>query len=327
MQRSLRAINEKEPGERWAAVFAEMWPSYENWFLREGGAARPTYGASIRALKKHMPELVPTYENLVELAGGGDLVARCLSLYCPTPYLTGCTQAVWLRDRPLLVRNYDYFPNVWEALILRTKWTGTSVVAMSDCGWGALDGVNEGGLCVSLAFGGRRVVGEGFGIPLIVRYILETCERTEEAERILMRVPSHMAYNVTVLDRFGQHVTAYVAPDHETKLSRDRVATNQQPGGEWSRYTVATSSVERFDALNPRVDHPEETAMRFIERFRQAPIHQPLNSHGWGTLYSAVYDPENASVDYRWPTTSWRQGVEAFEEGTKKLHFPRASNW
>ena len=38
---------------------------------------------------------------------------------------------------------------------------------MSDCLWGLLDGMNDDGLGVSLTFGGRRVLGDGFGIPIV----------------------------------------------------------------------------------------------------------------------------------------------------------------
>ena len=322
MQVLLRAVDEPLAGERWAASFLAMWPAYRRWFLREGDAARPSYRECERALRRHMPELLSTYERVVDLAGGGDLVARCLSLYRPTPYVSGCSQAVWLRDRPLLVRNYDYAPELWEALILRTHWLGKDVVAMSDCGWGALDGINEAGLSVSLAFGGRKVVGEGFGIPLVLRYILETCERVEEAERVLTRVPSHMAYNVTVLDRLGKYVTAYVAPDRPTVLSRRRVATNHQRRVEWSQYVHATASLDRFQVLDQHVDAPTESVDRFLHRFLEPPTYQGLYSAGWGTLYTAVYDPVKVEVEYRWPTRTWKQSPAQFEEGALEIDFP-----
>ena len=51
-------------------------------------------------LRAHMPELVPAYERVVELAGGGDLAARMLSLYRPPPYLAACSQGVWSRTAP-----------------------------------------------------------------------------------------------------------------------------------------------------------------------------------------------------------------------------------
>ena len=60
---------------------------------------------------------------------------------------------------------------------------------MSDCLWGLLDGMNDAGLAVSLTFGGRRALGDGFGIPLVVRYLLETCDDVAEARETLARLP------------------------------------------------------------------------------------------------------------------------------------------
>lgn len=103
---SFRAIEELELGPKWAAVFRERWPHYHEWFLRQGEAAPPSYATGARMLRAHMPELVAAYEQVVELAGGGDLAARMLSLYRPPPYLAGCSQGVWSRDGgPVLVRN------------------------------------------------------------------------------------------------------------------------------------------------------------------------------------------------------------------------------
>jgi predicted choloylglycine hydrolase len=65
---------------------------------------------------------------------------------------------------------------------------------------------------VSLTFGGRTETGDGFGIPLIMRYVLQVARSTGEAVRILQRVPSHMSYNVLVLDGAGQHALVELAP-------------------------------------------------------------------------------------------------------------------
>ncbi|MDH3414124.1 MAG: hypothetical protein OEM98_16785, partial [Gammaproteobacteria bacterium] len=96
MKFEFEAIAEMTPGEKWQRHFERLWPGYRKWFLSEGDAARPSYLESRTAFESHMPELVPTYEALTELAGGGDLAARGLGLYCPPPYLTGCSQAVWM---------------------------------------------------------------------------------------------------------------------------------------------------------------------------------------------------------------------------------------
>ena len=90
---------------------------------------------------------------------------------------------------------------------------------MSDCLWGLLDGLNHAGLAASLTFGGRRAVGDGFWIPLVIRYLLETCETVAEAQAVLARVPVHAAQNVTLLDRTGAVVTACLSPDREPDFS------------------------------------------------------------------------------------------------------------
>jgi len=96
-----RAISEELPGPKWAGLFAEYWPFYRKWWLKEGEPARPTYAECRRALKAHMPDLIPLYEDLCDQAGGGDLAARFLSFYCPPPYLSGCSQAVWGGKEPV----------------------------------------------------------------------------------------------------------------------------------------------------------------------------------------------------------------------------------
>src|SRR5438093_3967849 len=143
---TFRALEERDLGRGWQAVFEEKWPHYREWFLREGEAARSSYATSVRMLRGHMPELMPVYERLVELAGGGDLAARMLSLYKPPPYLSGCSQGAWTRGEPMLVRNYDYALDRLEGVLWSTEWTGRRVIGMSDSAWGLLDGMNDAGL-------------------------------------------------------------------------------------------------------------------------------------------------------------------------------------
>ena len=168
-----------------------------------------------------MPEFVGPWERLVELAGDDDLAARCLSLWCPPRVhhrlLAGGVDARG-PERPVLVRNYDYPASRLEGTIASTAWTGRRVIGMTDCLSGLLDGMNDAGLAVSLTFGGRRASGPGFGVPLVVRYLLETCETTADARAVLERVPVHAPQNITVLDRSGAWLTAYVGPDRTPEL-------------------------------------------------------------------------------------------------------------
>ena len=204
----------------------------------------------------HMPELVPTYEALCALAGGGDLEARFLAMFAPPSYLSGCSQAVWREPAtatPILMRNYDYAPERLEGAILSTRWAGKRVIGVSDCAWGLLDGINEDGLAVSLAFGGRKVVGTGFGVPLVVRYLLQTCATTEAARAVLRRLPYHLAHTLTIVDAAGDTCTAYIAPDREVVLTDAPVATNHQGQVEWTEHARATFSLgARRCARRPR---------------------------------------------------------------------------
>ena len=104
---------------------------------------------------------------------------------------------------PALTRNYDWEYRLFEAVVARTAYTGRRVLGTLDCLRGLLDGINDAGLAVSLTFGGRPQVGEGFGIPLVIRYVLEVCASTE-AMQVLRRIPVHMSYNVTTIDATGQ---------------------------------------------------------------------------------------------------------------------------
>ncbi len=104
MELTFRAVSEDSPGPKWAGLFSEYWPAYRRWWLQEGAEARPTYLAARRAIRQHMPEIAPLYEELCELAGGGDRAARFLSFYCPPAYLAACSQAILPESEPVLVR-------------------------------------------------------------------------------------------------------------------------------------------------------------------------------------------------------------------------------
>lgn len=301
MRITLSTFAEDAPGQAWAAHFRELWPGYHRWFLSEGDQQRPTYLATRRALRTHMPELVPVYERLVELAGGSDHAARCLGMYRPAPFLAGCSQAVWSRDEPFIVRNYDYAASLWEQTLVSTCWLERRVMGMSDCLWGLLDGINDAGLALSLAFGGRKEVGDGFGVPLIVRYVLETCANTEHAVATLCRLPCHMAYNITALDASGAHATVFVGPDREPIVVRRPVITNHQGDVEWVEHAEATGSVDRLRVLTAHLESDAETEAQFIGRFLEPPTYSRQHTRGFGTLYTAVYWPRTRRAAFLWP--------------------------
>ena len=322
---TFRAIRDAGDGDALAPIFAARWPTYLRWYLSEGDRARPSYAECARQLKAHMPELLPSWERLTgRLAGdgsGGDLIARFLSLWNPPAFVSGCTQAIWTRDRAALIRNYDYPPELCDATLLHSRFAGTQVMAMADCLWGVLDGINEHGLCVSLAFGGRRSRGDGFGIAIVLRYILETCERAEQALKMLQRLPVHLPYNLAILDRRAEWRTVYISPDREPETRREPYSANRQDATAWPEDDRVADTVRREALLENVLGNPNETKERLLERFTEAPIYRAVKPGGWGTLYTACYQPEARAIELRWPKDSWSQSISAFAPGARAVAF------
>jgi predicted choloylglycine hydrolase len=320
------AIAEPQPGARWQARFERAWPAYRAWFLREGDAARPSYAVVRDRLREHMPELVASWELMVELAGGGDVAARMLSLYDPPPLVSACSQAVFGGD--VLVRNYDFDAARLEGVIYATELTGRRVLGMSDCLWGLVDGVNAAGLAVSLAFGGRRVTAPGFAISLVVRYLLETCDTTPQALATLARLPVQAAYNLTFLDAGGEAATAHVVPDGPPVLGRLPLATNHQHVADWPEHDAASHTREREERMLALLADPAVDRRAFVDAFLEPPLHN--GTGGFGTLYTAVYRPAARAATYLWPGCAWPQSLDAFAEGRRTVRLPvskRANDW
>jgi len=302
---------------RLADLFARSWPSYRGWFLREGIEARPSYAEGVRALERWMPELVETYHRIVDAVGGGDLEARFLSHWAPPPIATACWLASWSYDERVLVRNYDYPPLLCDTTALATTWEGTRVLAMSDCLWGAVDGINEHGLSVAIAFGGRTVVGHGFGIGLVVRYVLQVARDVDEAVAILRRVPVSMAYNVALLDRAGGAAIVAVSPDRGAHLLPGVTAANRQGPTEWPEHAAMCATVEREVALEALAGSPSTTAPELIRSFLAGPLHRDPAQTPWGTVYTAVYRPDLGTLDLLWPDDAWRLSLHDVVAGER----------
>jgi predicted choloylglycine hydrolase len=319
---TFQAVEELEPGERWRDSFRSMWPAYRAWYLKEGESARPDLYTCRSKLREHMPELMPTYERLVERAEGDELAARFLSLYRPPGFVVGCSQGAWNRaDGPVLARNYDYPASRAEGIVVSTAWTGRRVIGMSDCLWGLLDGVNDAGLAASLTFGGRTAVGDGFGVPVVIRYLLEVCETVAEAREVLARVPVHAAQNVTVLDKAGNYVTVCLSPDRDPQFKDVPVATNHQREDDWPEYARAVRTFERERFVLELLKRPEIDRERFVAAFLEPPIYSTAHEKGMGTLYTAAYFPAEGRAEYRWPNCTWNQSFDSFREETHTQSF------
>jgi predicted choloylglycine hydrolase len=314
---TLRAFGEDEPGPQIAGHLRETWPAFRRWW--HGGAqARPSAAEAGARLEEHMPELVPTWRRLAAMLGDDPDAKAALALWNPPPFLTGCSQAAVMPGGPALIRNYDWDYRLFDAVVARTAYNGRRVLGMLDCLWGLLDGVNDAGLAVSLTFGGRPQVGEGFGIPVVIRYVLQVCETAEEAAQVLRRIPVHMSYNVTVLDRHGRRATVYLAPDRVATVTDRAVATNYQGTVEWAPYAAAIRTVERQERLEEMLaagaDAPSVAAACL-----RPPLYATRFGEGFGTLYTAEYRPGEGVARYYWPGQTWEHSLASLGTESIKL--------
>ena len=318
----LRKLHEDRPGAALRAPFSEYWPAYQRWMRRADECSVAECEAMLR---RHMPELVPVYEKLrlafsAQLVtvgappGASDLLARFLTLYRPPRVVRACSQLVVESDRgPVLFRSYDHYPQLFDGVVLTSDWLGSRTLALTDCLWGALDGVNDRGLAVALAFGGRDAAGHGFAAPLLTRYLLHTCASVDDARSALARVPVYMPYTFVVADASGDFSTAFVGPDREARIIKRRASANHQGQVDWPRYCKQTKSVERLDALeNLLTDPAPEDAVR--ASFLRSPLWRRDYHRGSGTLYVAEYRPAECSVDLLWPGRAERFALDDTSE-------------
>ncbi|HWC71337.1 MAG TPA: C45 family peptidase [Actinomycetota bacterium] len=322
---TFHAIDEPLPGPKLGTVYAARAASYAAWYLQDGDAARPSIDEALAALNAHMPELVPAYEAMVSEVGGDDpLAARMFTMWKPPGAAIACSQAV-LRDvdgGSRLVRNYDYPAELMDAVILRSRFTGRAVIGITDAVWGLCDGMNDAGLAVSLTFGGRASMGEGFGVPLVIRYLLEICETADEAREVLTRMPVAHTHNLTIADATGGVITAYLNPDRPPSFRRLPIAVNHQWAVESWDPVLAESTLQREWWLLRLLDDPDVDRERFLEAFLVPPLYSLAHDVGRGTVYTAAYDPAEGDITYVWPMKRLSLRFDSFEHGEHAVTYP-----
>ncbi len=321
---ALHGLREDRPGPRWRGLYDATWPQYRSWYLRPGTGRRPTVSEAEQALLRHMPELHPTWEHLVEVTGRDATAAAMLTHWNMPAFAPACSQVVVdTGGQRALIRNYDYHPDLFEQIVMSTRFADRQVIGTSDCLWGLLDGMNCDGLAVSLTFGGARGSGTGFGIPLVVRYLLEVAGTVADAVATVERIPVSMSYNLTLTDRGGDVRTVYLAPDGVVEQRDCPLATNHrfdrpEDAAHARRFRSLERQAHLRDMLADRVA-PDDVA----EEFLRPPLRSVDYANGFGTLYTADYRPEAGAVHYRWPGTTWTRSF-ASTDGEIRLDVPAA---
>ncbi|UJH70102.1 C45 family autoproteolytic acyltransferase/hydolase [Ornithinimicrobium sp. INDO-MA30-4] len=322
---SMTGYRESQPGARWKALYDATWPAYRAWWASDGLDARPELAEAKAALSKHMPELLPTWKRLVRLTDGDSVAAAFLTMWRAPIFAAGCTQVIVDGPDPVLIRNYDYDPALFESVVASTNYSGgRKVIGTSDLLWGLLDGTNEDGLAVSLTYGGRPARADdapGFAIPLVLRYLLETCADVPAAIEALRRLPIAQAYTLALVDTAGGAASVYVAPGEEPLVSDLRATTNHRlEEVEFPEIAIPLDSVTRQQVAQSTLKQACSGAWVDVdvlsEAFTSAPLRQEGYGVGFGTMYTAVYRPARGEVTYLWPDAVWRR---TFDDGEDKV--------
>jgi predicted choloylglycine hydrolase len=315
MQLNFSTVSEPSiAGAKWKGLFDLHWSRYRSWFVSEQNEQTPDLQTSQDALKKYMPKMWATYVHLCSITNADTVLARFLTGFQPPAYVNACAQAVIKADEIQLVRNYDYHPDLLEGTILLSKWNTHKVMGTSDSMIGLVDGMNDAGLCLSLTFGGRKEVGHGFGIPFILRYVLEFCSNTSEAVKVLKSIPSHMSYNVTIVDKKGTSKTVMLAPDKPTLVTNDAFATNHQGEIDWPENAHFNQTTKRYNFLKNYLNTKNLSANELAKAFLYSPLYTTKFTEGFGTLYTAVYQPKNLIMKVLWLDQAIERSFANFKE-------------
>jgi predicted choloylglycine hydrolase len=326
---TFRARSIGEIDSQWQAVFDDYWPAYKSWYRQKksGGINPGALKQGHRQLTMIMPEMLPLYESFMEVSNDCPVAAQFLTGYQPPAYLVSCSQALLLEEEPLLIRNYDLSPDLSENLLTQSKWLGQDIIGSNECLWGLDDGMNKSGLAASLTFGGSNQVGQGFGIPFILRYMLQTCENVKQAIKVLQRVPSHMAYNITLLDKRGSFATVMVAPDQAAIVTHERCITNHQSRVTWPQQAVFSKTLERKQFLDELLARGKVNEQQLRKAFLAAPLRSANYPQKFGTVYTAVYKPLSETMSYHWPEEkSWRHSFADFRASAKTVNLGKQAN-
>src|SRR5690625_5861120 len=104
----------------------------------------------------------------------------------------------------MLVRNYDFAPVVydWRLDIVQPD-EGYASVGHSLHVMGRTEGVNEKGLAVALHFVNHKDTQNGLTAASVIRILLDTCENTDQAVKMIKQLPHSWSYNFSIGDAEG----------------------------------------------------------------------------------------------------------------------------
>jgi hypothetical protein len=113
--------------------------------------------------------------------------------------------------------------------------------------------------------------------------------------------------NVVVLDASGEHFTALMGADRDTRLWKTSVTTNHPGSVEWPEHAANVRTIERFEYL---CAHLGSSAIE--EPFFAPALYSTGYTKGFGTVYTVSDRPDRGEAVFAWPGKKIRQRFERF---------------
>jgi predicted choloylglycine hydrolase len=184
--------------------------------------------------------------------------------------------------------------------------------------------MNEHGLCASLSYGGSDDTGKGFGVSLVLKYVLDFCKTTREAIEIFKRVPVSMAYNITLIDSINHVVTLELSPFEDPIVLARPFAVNQQGDFDLNNYAMFSNSQERQQTIKELLFDPLVSIESFVTAFSYSPLFSTDYDKNFGTLYTGIFNPFLRACEFRLPDGTII--YQSFENFIEQEFFIRLNN-
>lgn len=307
-----------EIGRKEAELLQEYYPAEAGLFFKGNQFINP---ASKESIKKNINSFNQFCPNVVEEINGFADYFGCpaeeviyYSFSCVSK--GNCGQFVVLpqktADKKIYVgRSYEWNEND-DKRLLTVKADGSyGHMGFSLLLFGRYDGINEKGLCVTMANGIPGVMSEeeGFRFWVVLRSLLDQCKDVDEAIELFKSIPISSYFIMLITDRKGQSVLAEICNDVRC-YKRINLTSEEGYLCSTNHYTLPEmqnlvknrmkQSVDRYNAVRDSLDAgiADKEAIRNILSQK---IPNGLACHyyhdGLGTLWSILYDVSDIRAD------------------------------
>jgi predicted choloylglycine hydrolase len=212
-------------------------------------------------------------------------------------------------DSVIIGRNYDMlfdFKKFTESSLIAPKGK-YSYISQSDVFIGRSDGINEKGLSIAMSFVNGTVVQPGISFHFIVRKVLENCNTTAQALKLIENAKVSSANNFLIADRTGDIAVIESAPQKSNvrrpenkeqfiyitnQFKTKEMQTFDRGGVEWSK------SLERYNGLKNCL-----TSVSYMDSYKAKEILSDkcicldLKKEKFGTIWSVVANLNTMNIE------------------------------